>query len=281
MTAEEPGREPSAKRAGAQMLSNGVELHLVDQGEGAPIVFVHGVMMSGRFFQKQVPFFASSNRIVIPDLRGHGLSEKVLSGHTVGNYAQDLRLLFDSIGVRRPWLVGWSMGAMVVYEYLKAFGSDSVRGIVIVDQPPSDFAWDGYEFGVLTPESLAQMVEGIQLDQRAVAEEFAGLMQHEPTAETSAWMAEEILRVPAAVASTILVNQTLRDYRDFLPQIKCPTLVVFGRDPKLTPPEAGEYIAANVRGARLLIMEKSSHCPFYEESERFNREIASFVSAAP
>jgi pimeloyl-ACP methyl ester carboxylesterase len=171
------------------------------------------------------------------------------------------------------------MGAMVVYEYLKAFGSDSVAGIMIVDQPPSDYAWEGYPFGVLTVEALAEMVEGLQLDQRAVAEEFAGLMQHEPRADVSAWMVEEITRVPAAVASTILVNQTLRDYRSFLPEISCPTLVAFGRDPKLTPPEAGEYIASMIPDARFEVFEHSSHVPFLEETDRFNALVEEFSTA--
>ena len=147
---------------------------------------------------------------------------------------------------------------------------------MIVDQPPSDFAWEGYPFGVLTVEALAEMVEGLQLDQRGVAEEFAGLMQHEPKPDVSAWMVEEITRVPAAVASTILVNQTLRDYRPFLPEISCPTLVAFGRDPKLTPPEAGEYIASMIPGARFEVFEHSSHVPFLEETERFNALVQEF-----
>ncbi|HVD02780.1 MAG TPA: alpha/beta hydrolase [Candidatus Dormibacteraeota bacterium] len=262
-----------------QRLESAVTLHVVDQGQGSPIVFVHGVMMSGRFFEAQVSGLSAGHRVIVPDLRGHGQSEKVLSGHTVANYAQDLHLLLREREVVRPLLVGWSMGAMVVYEYLKAFGSGSVAGIVIVDQPPSDFAWDGYPFGVLTVESLAEMVEGLQLDQRAVAEEFAGLMQHHPREEVSAWMVEEILRVPAAVASTILVNQTLRDYRPFLPEIHCPALVAFGADPKLTPPEAGRFLASQIPDARFELFEDSSHCPFLEEPDRFNAMVADFAKA--
>jgi non-heme chloroperoxidase len=262
-----------------QKLSSGVTLHVVDEGDGPPIVFVHGVMMSGRFFANQVSGLRAAHRVVVPDLRGHGQSEKVLSGHTVANYAQDLHLLLDARSIHRPVLVGWSMGAMVVYEYLKAFGSNSVAGLVIVDQPPSDFAWEGYPFGVLTVEALAEMVEGLQLDQRAVAEEFAGLMQHEPQEDVSAWMVEEIMRVPSAVASTILVNQTLRDYRPFLAEISCPTLVAFGKDPKLTPPEAGEYIASQIPGARFELFEHSSHVPFLEEADRFNTVVSEFAAS--
>jgi non-heme chloroperoxidase len=261
----------------SQLLNNGVTLHVEDEGTGMPVVFIHGVMMSGRFFERQLPYFTEFNRVIIPDLRGHGQSEKVLYGHTVDNYARDLRELFAARQIERPVLVGWSMGAMVVYEYLKQFDQDEVAGIVIVDQPPSDYAWEGYEFGVLTVQALGDMVEALQLDQHAVAEEFAGLMQHDPTPEVTAWMVEEITRVPAAVASTILVNQTIRDYRPFLPEIHVPTLVLFGRDNKLTPPEAGEYIASQIPGAAFRVFEHSSHCPYYEESDAFNETVRAFV----
>jgi len=258
-------------------LGDGVVLHVEDEGDGPPVVLLHGVMMSGRFFERQIGGGLGGHRVIAPDFRGHGRSSKVLAGHTVANYAQDVHRLLEALGVERPVLVGWSMGAMVVYEYLKAFGTGAVRGVVIVDQPPSDFAWDGYPFGVLTVGALAEMIEGLQLDQAAVAAEFAGLMQHDPSDEVTAWMVEEILRLPAAVASTILADQTLQDYRPLLPTIDCPALVLFGRDPKLTPPEAGAWIAEQIPGARLEVFESSSHCPFYEEADRFNAVLSEWV----
>ena len=55
-----------------QQLANGVTLHLVDEGEGRPIVFIHGVMMSSRFFDRQIVHVSSRARMIAPDLRGHG-----------------------------------------------------------------------------------------------------------------------------------------------------------------------------------------------------------------
>jgi non-heme chloroperoxidase len=261
-----------------QKLANGVTLHLVDEGEGSPIVFVHGVMMTSRFFDRQVPHVSANARMIAPDLRGHGRSEKVLSGHTVENYAIDLQELFVARGIVRPVLVGWSMGAMVVWEYLKAFGQDAVAGIVVVDQPPSDWSWDGYPFGVLTAEVLAELVAGLQMAPAAVAAELAHLMLHEPTEETAAWMIEEITMCPPAIASTILVNQTIRDYRRFLPQIRVPTAVFFGGDDKMTSPRAGEYIASKIPGATFEVFGASSHAPFYEEPDAFNAALDAFVA---
>jgi pimeloyl-ACP methyl ester carboxylesterase len=255
-----------------------VTFSVEDAGTGSPLVFIHGWSMSGRFFQRQLAHFATTHRVVIPDLRGHGRSEKVTRGHTVPQYAADLHAILGELSVERPVLAGWSMGAMVGYEYLRAYGPESVAGLVIVDQPPSDFAWDGYEFGVITLDALREMNEQLQLDQPALVKEFTELMLHEPDEDTLAWMSREILQVPPVIASTILADQTLRDYREFLPQISVPTLVLFGEDDKLTDPRAGQYIADRVPGARLQLFAGSSHCPFWEEADAFNAAVAAFAA---
>lgn len=258
--------------------TNGVTLHVEDEGTGAPLVFLHGWSMSGRFFREQLRHFPASHRVLVPDLRGHGQSEKPIAGHTVVNYATDVRGVLVDLDVEKPVLIGWSMGAMVALEYLGRFGGESVAGIVIVDQPPSDFAWDGYEFGAFTLRSLDETNQAIQLDQRSVAEEFAELMFHAPDEDMRAFVVEEILRVPPVVASTILVDQTLRDYRESLVGVDVPALVLFGEDPKLMNPDAGRYLAERIPGARLHTFAHSSHCPFLEEPELFNRTLEEFIA---
>jgi len=263
----------------SEVTVNDVRLNVRDRGAGAPtLVFIHGVMCSGALFANQLRSLSSRYRVVAPDLRGHGDSQKVLAGHTVPRYADDLRALFQAIGVERPVLIGWSMGAMVAFEYLKAFGQDQVAGLVIVDQTPSDFAWpDGYEFGMFTPQVLAEAVEHIQNDLAGVASFWADLMLHEPNPDHAALLVGEVTKVPPAIGTSILVDQTLRDYRGFLAEVRVPTLVAFGGDDKATSPEAGRWIADRIRGARLAVFDRSSHCPFLEEPEAFDAELSAFV----
>ena len=245
--------------------------------DGPPVVLIHGWSMSGQFFRRQLPDLAARRKVIVPDLRGHGRSEKVLHGHTVPTYANDLAAILAVLGVERPVLVGWSMGAMVAYEFLRQSGPRSLSGIVIVDQPPSDFAWPGYEFGGFTADGLLEMNEQIQTNHAGLVSEFAQLMVHEPDPDTVAWMTTEILQVPPAIASAILVGQTLRDFRDFPPQIEVPALVLFGEDDMLTSPRAGQYIAAAIPKARLQTFPNSSHCPFWEEAPAFNQAVESFL----
>jgi non-heme chloroperoxidase len=260
-------------------LVNHVTLHVDEEGDGPAIVLLHGWSMSSRFFGPQLGGGLPGHRVVAPDFRGHGRSEKVLHGHTVGNYAADIRLLLEDLGIEHPVLVGWSMGAMVALEYVKAFGDGSVMGIGIVDQPPSDLALEGLPYtSGSTIEDLAASVAALQLDQSSFAINVANLILHEPTETVTSWIVSEMLQVPAAIASTILVDQTLKDYRAVLSELRCPTLVAFGRDPRATPPEAGIWISEQIPGSRLEIFERSSHCPFLEEPERFNEVLLDWAA---
>lgn len=93
---------------------NGVRLHVDDHGAGRPLVLVHGVWMSARYFARQLPLTKDGLRLVIPDLRGHGRSEDPGRGHTVSGYADDVNHLLERLDLRDVVLVGWSMGAMVL-----------------------------------------------------------------------------------------------------------------------------------------------------------------------
>ena len=77
------------------------------------------------------------------------------------------------------------------------------------------------------------------------------------------------------------MNQTLRDYRSFLPQIRVPSAVFFGADDKMASPRAGEYIAAQIPGATFRVFDASSHAPFYEEPDAFNAARDAFTAGLP
>ena len=103
-------------------------------------------------------------------------------------------------------------------------------------------------------------------------------MLHAPTPEVVAEFVRELMKPPPAVAVSILVDQTFRDYREFLPEITVPTLVAFGGDDKATNPAAGKWMADRIPGARFQVFDASSHCPFFEEPEAFNAALEGFLA---
>ncbi len=257
-----------------------IEFHYEESGEGRPVVFLHGVWMSGRFFEKQLGPVGEQCRAITLDFRGHGRSAKPDAGHTVPEYAADVHAFLEKLELQDVVLVGWSMGAFVIWEYVKQFGCDRLAGTVVVDEAASDFAWDGWPHGMIGPEMLRDLNEGVQSGRAELIEHFIPLMfKEEQSAEDVAWMAAEMALPPAGTASSILLDQTLRDYREELAAVTVPTLVAIGADEKLITHEAGAYLVDRLPNARLVMFEESSHCPFLEETERFNAVVCEFAGS--
>jgi pimeloyl-ACP methyl ester carboxylesterase len=257
---------------------NGATLHYEERGSGTPIIVIHGVWMSSRFFAHQLEGLSGEFRVIALDLRGHGQSEHVQHGHTVAQYARDLRAAMEQLGLTDVVLAGWSMGAFVIWEYLKAFGNQDLKGTIIIDESASDFKWPDWPYGFADLAALSHLISAIQLDQAGFVRGFIPAMfKNAPSDADAQWMLEEITRVPAAIASTILFDQTVQDYRPLLGSITIPTLLTFGRDEKLIPVAAAEHLAEQIAGAQLVMFEESSHCPFLEEPARFNQVVADFV----
>ncbi|ENQ3106880.1 alpha/beta hydrolase [Bacillus cereus] len=259
-------------------LDNDVNIYY--EGQGTPIIFVHGVWMSSRFFHKQLPYFSENYRAISLDLRGHGRSSHVQSGHTIANYARDLHAFIEKLSLEKVVLVGWSMGAFVVWEYLKQFGESNVKASVIVDELASDFKWVDFPIGAFDFPALIHIMREIQMNRVDFLKEFISLMFKNPLSEDDfEWILKEVTTIPESIASAILFDQSVVDYRDYLDQIIIPTLLCFGREEKLIPVAAGEHLHKHLQDSQLITFEDSCHCPFLEEADRFNKIVDTFIQS--
>jgi non-heme chloroperoxidase len=258
-------------------LADGASVSYEERGEGRPLVLLHGVCMSSDFFREQAPLAASA-RVVALDFRGHGRSPACDHGHTVAQYARDVRELCERLDLRDVVLAGWSMGSIVIWEYLRQFGTHNLAGQIVISQSPSDLTRDGWPFGVLTMAELAEFCVAIQEDMGAAFEEFSRLMFAAELDESAhAHVLDEILRCRPTTATAILLSQTLPDARPVLDGLELPTLLTWGRDEKLVSVAAGEWIRDAVPGAALELFEHSGHCPMLEEPLRFNDIVAGWL----
>lgn len=260
---------------------SGVRLDYVESGNknGKAIVLVHGMLCSKNFFKKQISFFENTEyHAIAVDLRGHGDSDKPLEGYTVKTYASDVHELIKELNIEKPTLLGWSMGSMVVWDYFDMF-PDEVGALICVDQSASDFAWPGWKLGVMTTNDLRDISEITQTDREPFYKELIGLMIHEPNEKDAEFFLSQMMKIPPVIAEGIVLNQTYQDYRETVKKINVPTLITFGGDPKLNPPEAGFWLHEQIKGSKIKIFDKSSHCPFWEEPDDFNNTIKSFIDS--
>ena len=259
----------------------GAALYYEDHGEGRPIVFLHGVMCSLRFFEPQLAGLSNEYRPIAFDFRGHGRSEKTELGHTVAQYARDLHTFIDQRDLEDVVLVGWSMGAFVSWDYVKQFGTELIRGLVDVDIEASRFRWDDYDYGLTGLEGLKNTLESAQGDQMSFAERFGEQIFSDPTDELKTLQFDEMSRTPAPIKSAILFDALTRDYRTVLPEIDVPMLVCAGADETRGPGTVASvrHVADLVPDAAFELFEDSGHCPPLEQPERFNQAVSEFVDS--
>ncbi len=263
-------------------LSNGITLAYDDRGakDSPALVLIHGISMSRRYFHKQLEPLSARHRVIAVDLRGHGDSEKVQYGHTVPQYARDVDQFIEALGLARPVLLGWSMGALVAFEYIRQFGTGGIRALIDVDEAASDFKWDGWAHGFLDLPTLHSLMTAVQDDKDAFIKSLVPDMFHQaPAPEDLEWMISASGQLPIGPLSAILFDQTVQDYRDVLSTIDVPTLICWGEHDTLLPVSGAPYMHEHIPGARLELFDESGHCPFLEESDKFNREVGAFLAA--
>jgi pimeloyl-ACP methyl ester carboxylesterase len=263
-------------------LENGITLAYDEAGrsEDRPVVLIHGVSMSRRYFHRQLGPLADGNRVIAVDLRGHGGSEKVESGHTIPEYGRDLDAFLRALAITRPVLLGWSMGAFVAFDYIKQFGTGAISGLVVVDESATDFKWDGYPHGFVDLPTLHSFMSAIQVDRIAFLGHLVDAMFHQPPSDADReWMVAECARLPIGSLSAILFDQSLQDYREVVPTIDVPTLICWGRHDALLPVSGAANLHEAMPHAQVELFEDSGHCPFLEETDRFNEVLSAFLAS--
>jgi pimeloyl-ACP methyl ester carboxylesterase len=258
---------------------NGATLYYEDHGDGQPIVFLHGMGAGLRYFEPQLVGLSEDYRTLAVDFRSHGRSARTELGHTLPQFARDVHAFLTQLDLEEVVLVGWSLGAIVSWEYVDQFGTDRLRALVDVDMEPSPLKRADYEYGSYTVAGLAEALDRIQTEPLALIEEnIEALLKDPPSRELRTMMFDEESRTSPLVQAAMLLG-ALRDYRDVLPRIDVPALVCAGADETWRTVASVEYAAALLPDSRFERFEDSGHCLTVEEPARFNQVLGEFVDS--
>jgi non-heme chloroperoxidase len=250
--------------------------------DGPEILFIHGVAQCHLSFARQMTSsLARSFRLVAYDLRGHGESAKPLDPVLYRDgrrWADEVAAVIDAKRLRRPVLVGWSLGGRVLRQYLVHYGDRHIAGINIVSARPLE------DPSVLGPGSLADLAgQPIDLDERirAGAAFLRACFHRQPSEADFAFALAYNMIVPREVREAIAGWSTDIDLvRAAFGKLVVPALISHGLADRLVLPAAAGLTAAAIPRARLSWYEDCGHSPFFEDADRFNRELAAFVMAA-
>jgi pimeloyl-ACP methyl ester carboxylesterase len=260
---------------------DGVKLAVQESGDpdGPPIIFVHGLLGSRLNWEKQVQSpELRQYRLITYDLRGHGLSDKPSGAepyHDGRRWADDLEAVIEGSHAKKPVVVGWSLGGVVISNYLATYGDRQIAGGVYVDGVVELAAGQIVDhpdvYRDMNSPDLKTHLDGERT--------FVGLcFNHRPDSETFSR-----LLANAAMASWDMQKEipTMTDFAaEGISKAHVPLLFIYGGHDALvdTPKTLARAAALNSHIATKVYPD-AGHASFAEEPDRFNHDLAAFVES--
>lgn len=249
--------------------------------EAPELLFVHGLRQSRLSWEKQLsdPRLAGF-RLAAFDLRGHGDSDKPAEPQAyaeLDRWAEDLAAVIGGAGLRRPVLVGWSLGGFVAGAYLRKYGGSKIAGINLVA------AVTKLSPELLTEEAAAFTQTTMSHDlatRTAATADFLAACFHRPPTEAELHRMLVVNGMAERAVTEGIVRTEDPDLEPFFAAYEGPILLTHGRHDRLVRLAMSERIEALHANSRLSVFPDSGHSSFYEEPTRYGQELADFVRAA-
>lgn len=287
-TAGEGGTAPAHLAPGAHepfLVRSADGTALAGEARGDPqapeILFIHGLRQSRLSWDRQFADPALARfRMVRFDLRGHGDSDKPNSPDAysdIDKWADDIAAVIAATKLRRPVLVGWSLGGWVAGGYIHKFGGAGIAGVNLVDAVTKRAP------GLLTPlaGAFAQTESSHDLAVRTAATTaFLLACFHRPPTGLDLQNMLVVNGMTARAVNEGFITAPVSNLEPVFAAYKGPLLTSHGRHDRLVSLAMSERIKALRPDSRLSVYAHSGHSPFYEEPARFGRELAAFVTAA-
>ena len=180
--------------------NDNVSIYYEIHGEGKPLFMLPGWTCSTKFWKYNVEELSRHFQVVLMDMRGHGESEKVLHSHRISRYAMDVKNLLDALNLKDVTVLGWSMGASILWSYIELFGNYRIDSLICVDQSPAQYVkpdWPWGQKACFDVETFMETCFAAKSDPRGAAEGLVGAcLKHAPSAEDHKMLVDEICKCP-------------------------------------------------------------------------------------
>jgi 3-oxoadipate enol-lactonase len=241
--------------------ANGVVLHhqVLGRRDGPALVFINSLGSDIRIWQEVAPAFSDRCRVVLYDLRGHGLSDAPPAPYTMDDHADDLLALLDHLNIESAALVGLSVGGMIA-QRIGVRAPDRVHALTLCCTAAR----------IGTAETWAERIAavergGIEPIAEAVLQRWFTPSFREARPDDCAGWRNMLVRTPAHGYAGTCAAIRDADLTADAARIAAPTLCVAGDQDGSTPPELVRGTAGLIPGARFELIESAGHIPCVEQ----------------
>ena len=268
---------------------DGENLSVKISGSGHPIVMLHGWTSNHAGWGSIPQALSPNHRVFSPDARGHGM--QVLSKNQepdVKRLARDVLNLLDHYGLEKAAMVGHSMGALTLWQFIRDFGCKRFSHLCIIDQSPklvTDESWQNGIYGnfdaarsqLMLAELDSNFVETVL---KLIAYGLNSKARVSYDRDSYGWELARKNLLPLDPQPLIAIWKSLvaADYRDVLSLINVPTLLVWGKESNFYTEATAKYLLTHIKLATSSSYENADHCPQLKDPLRFSTELLKFFA---
>ncbi len=267
-------------------LPDGEALAYVSMGNpaGRPVVLIHGYTDSASDWAPLIPYLSPDLHLIVVDIRGHGLSGRPECCYTRFDFAYDVKLLLDALGIERADVVGHSMGSAIAQTFAELW-PERTRRVVLISSA------GGLAPGVQpAPElvglvaTIRQLKDPIDPDSQFMKAWWAtqspvdeGFVRHKRMQSAA---------MPARVWQAVLEQEIVPDFlgselRRTLPRLTAPTLLIWGSEDALISESMRAGLREALPQAAVRVFQGLGHNPFWEQPAQCAAVINEFLEKAP
>lgn len=272
------------------MLLHGQELSYVDSGEGPVVLFIHGMLGSQHHWAHLVDRMDDTQRVLLPDLFGHGASAKPMGDYSLSSHAATLRDLLDQLEIETVTLVGHSLGGGIAMQFFYLF-PERVERLVLVAS--------GGLGREVTPLLRSATLPGAEPVLGVVASSWvtSRLQDLGRAASKVGWKAadaedsvawrsftslgdRESRRAFLATTKSVidLGGQTVSAHGHLLDVDPPPTLAVWGSKDRIIPAWHALKAQESMPELRVELFEGAGHFPHLDDPDRFADLLREFIA---
>jgi pimeloyl-ACP methyl ester carboxylesterase len=253
------------------VLPNGLRLAYVEMGDpdGVPILMLHGFTDSARSWSLTAPYLATGFRVIAPDLRGHGHSDKPEGCYTIPELANDVRFLIEVLDLVPTHVVGHSLGGRLA-QAIAGRWPGIVGKLVLMSTSAALRERRGWLW-----ENIQMLRDPIDPESAFIREWCSGAV---PVDERFlAHARRESAAVPSRIWQSIYYEQLAYDPSPLLQDISAATLILWGEQDGIATEEHQAKMKNSIVGAEFFSLTGHGHNLHWEDPEKVADLIRIFL----
>ncbi|MCF2489961.1 alpha/beta fold hydrolase [Dyadobacter sp. CY347] len=258
-----------------------VKLHVIDLGEGQPVVLIHGWPLNNEMYEYQYQYLVEKGfRVIGISLRGFGKSDRPYGKYDFDTFSDDIKVVLEKLKIENATLGGFSMGSAVVLHYITKYNGAHIKKLAVFGATgPSWKQREGHPYGI-TEQGAKDLIKQTKANREQLVAGFGKAFEGQEgglSPESIKWLENINLNAsPFATTQAISALGDL-DLRPVLGKIKMPVAIFHGVNDKLCDYAQAEQLNKAIKGSYIVKFEKGGHGLFLEEMDKFNSELEKFA----